>query len=176
MVSVIFRRGCRNPTRCDGRVAGDICVLTGVNNKHRPSQPSPSSQQYADCDGCDGGDGRRLLLWSGKTVMPSRFVTPSPRRKGSFLAIFLYGGRQRSMALPTDQKTRFAQVRGSHPVKGTQLQTAEDANSMLARACSGLSAANQRNGHPAQSAHGERGKASNGAGLGRNRGLKPANR
>ena len=31
-----------------------------------------------------------------------------PRRKGSFLAIFLYGGRQRGIALPSDQKTRFA--------------------------------------------------------------------
>ncbi len=42
--------------------------------------------------------------------MSSRFVTPSsrPRRKGSFLAIFLYGGRQRSIAPPSGHKTRFA--------------------------------------------------------------------
>ena len=35
--------------------------------------------------------------------------TPTcPRRKGSFLAIFQYGGRERSIAPPSDQKTRFA--------------------------------------------------------------------
>ena len=31
-----------------------------------------------------------------------------PRRKGSFLAIFQYGGRERSISPPSDQKTRFA--------------------------------------------------------------------
>lgn len=31
-----------------------------------------------------------------------------PRQKGSFLAIFQYGGRERSISLPSDQKTRFA--------------------------------------------------------------------
>ena len=31
-----------------------------------------------------------------------------PRRKGSFLAIFHYGGRERSISPPSDQKTRFA--------------------------------------------------------------------
>lgn len=31
-----------------------------------------------------------------------------PKRKGSFLAIFQYGGRERSIAPPSDQKTRFA--------------------------------------------------------------------
>ena len=35
--------------------------------------------------------------------------TPTcPRQKGSFLAIFQYGGRERSIAPPSDQKTRFA--------------------------------------------------------------------
>ena len=31
-----------------------------------------------------------------------------PRRKGSFLAIIQYGGRERSISPPSDQKTRFA--------------------------------------------------------------------
>ncbi|KLR59645.1 hypothetical protein OX89_00420 [Diaphorobacter sp. J5-51] len=30
------------------------------------------------------------------------------RQNGSFLAIFQYGGRERSIELPSDQKTRFA--------------------------------------------------------------------
>lgn len=49
---------------------GHICVFGGVNNKQRPSQPSPPSHRARACDGCDDGDGHRLLLWSGHAYMP----------------------------------------------------------------------------------------------------------
>ena len=49
---------------------GDICAFACVNNKRRPSQPSPLSQRAIDRDGCDGSDGHRLLLWSAHAHMP----------------------------------------------------------------------------------------------------------
>ncbi len=49
---------------------GHICVLVGVNNKRRPSQPSPPSRRAIDRDGCDDGDGHCLLLWSRHAHMP----------------------------------------------------------------------------------------------------------
>lgn len=49
---------------------GHICVSGGVNNKGRPSQPSPLSQRAIDRDGCDDGDVQRLLLWPAHAYMP----------------------------------------------------------------------------------------------------------
>jgi hypothetical protein len=49
---------------------GHICFSGGVNNKGRPSQPSPLSQRAIDRDGCDDGDVQRLLLWSVHAYMP----------------------------------------------------------------------------------------------------------
>ena len=44
-----------------------------------------------------------------------RRTQPCPRQKGSFLAIFQYGGRERDASLPCEPKTRFAGVCGLHP-------------------------------------------------------------
>lgn len=52
-------------------------------------------------DGCDDGDDHPLLLWS-----PGERVAEG--KKGSFLARFQCGRRQRGIALPSDYKTRFA--------------------------------------------------------------------
>ena len=49
---------------------GHICAFAGVNNKGRPSQPSPPSHRARACDGCDDGDGHRLLLWPAHAYMP----------------------------------------------------------------------------------------------------------
>ena len=49
---------------------GHICAFAGVNNKGRPSQPSPPSHRARACDGCDDGDGQCLLLWSARAHMP----------------------------------------------------------------------------------------------------------
>lgn len=79
---------------------GHICVSGGVNNKGRPSRPSPLSRRVE-------------LVMVVTMVMVSvycygRRTHTCPRRKGSFRAIFQYGGRERSIAPPSDQKTRFA--------------------------------------------------------------------
>ena len=97
---------------------GHICVIGGVNDKGRPSQPSPLSRWAGPCDGGDDGDGHRLLLWSGKAVMPQakgvlpgevpirgaraqHFATVRPENKvcrvcGSHLAVWASGPKARS--------------------------------------------------------------------------------
>ena len=78
----------------------DVCVSGGVNNRRRPSQPSPLSRWVIERDGCDDGDDHRLLLRPGNAHMP--------RQNGSFLAEIQYGGRERSISPPSGQETRFA--------------------------------------------------------------------
>lgn len=54
----------------------------------------------------------------------SRFGTPSfrPRRKEAFLAKFLYGWRQRSIAPSSDLKTRFAGLLFAPDVMGQRAE------------------------------------------------------
>ena len=49
------------------------------------------------------------------TGKPGTICGVRRRRNGPFLAIFQYGGRERGIAPPSDQKTRFARFAGSHP-------------------------------------------------------------
>ena len=97
---------------------GHICAFAGVNNKGRPSQPSPPSHRARACDGCDDGDGHRLLLWPAHAYMPQakgvlpgdipirgaraqHFATVRPENKvcrvcGSHLAVWASGPKARS--------------------------------------------------------------------------------
>jgi len=102
----------------------DMCALAGVNNKRRPSQPSPSSQKTPVCDGCDGGDGHRLLLWSAHAHMPqAKGVLPgdSPIREAP------------AQHCATDRpENKVCRVCGSHLTARV-----DGLNSASARACAG---------------------------------------
>lgn len=76
---------------------GHIRVSSGINDKR---QPSPLSHWASACDGCNDGGGHRLLLWSAHASCR--------RQNESFLAIFQYEGRERSLVPPLGQKIRFA--------------------------------------------------------------------
>ena len=98
---------------------GHICAFAGVNNKGRPSQPSPPSHRARACDGCDDGDVQRLLLWPAHASMPQakgvlpgdipirgaraqHFATVRPENKvcrvcGSHLAVWASGPKVQSL-------------------------------------------------------------------------------
>jgi hypothetical protein len=141
---------------------GHICVSGGVNNKQRPSRPSPLSQRAVDRDGCDDGDGQRLLLGSGhaympqaKGVLPSRiamrgaraqhFATVRPENMvcrvcSSHLAVWASGPKARSARACAGWRQRGRCepwcVPGSQVCTQAKRKTARDENSMLARVCS----------------------------------------
>ena len=103
---------------------GHICVLAGVNNKVRPSQPSPLSQRAIDRDGCDDGDGHRLLLWSAHVYMPkAKRVLPAENP--------MRGARAQHCATVWPEN-KVCRVCGSLPAART-----DGPNTRPARACAG---------------------------------------
>lgn len=141
---------------------GHICVSGGVNNKGRPSQPSPLSQRVIDRDGCDDGDGHRLLLWPAHAYMPQakgvlpgdipirgaraqHLATVWPGNKvcrvcGSHLVVWASGPKARSARACAGWRQRGrcepSCVPGSQVCTQAKRKTARDENSMLARVCS----------------------------------------
>ena len=141
---------------------GHICAFAGVNNKGRPSQPSPPSHRARACDGCDDGDGHRLLLWPAHAYMPQakgvlpgdipirgaraqHFATVWPGNKvcrvcGSHLAVWASGPKARSARACAGWRQRGrcepSCVPGSQVCTQAKRKTARIENSMLARVCS----------------------------------------
>ena len=141
---------------------GHICAFAGVNNKGRPSQPSPPSHRARACDGCDDGDGHRLLLWPAHAYMPQakgvlpgdipirgaraqHFATVRPENKvcrvcGSHLAVWASGPKARSARACAGWRQRGrcepSCVPGSQVCTQAKRKTARIENSMLARVCS----------------------------------------
>ena len=106
-----------------------------------------------------------------------------PRRKGSFLAIFQYGGRQRGISPPTGRETGLPpEVTGYHPP--TMQAMATGANRKPLQTLFWVRTVAKRGAHASRMDHGEEGplfpqgwpswnrqngdrrKLSNGAGLG----------
>ena len=141
---------------------GHICAFAGVNNKGRPSQPSPPSHRARACDGCDDGDGHRLLLWPAHAYMPQakgvlpgdipirgaraqHFATVRPENKvcrvcGSHLAVWASGPKARSAQAYAGWRQRGRCepwcVPGLQVCTPAKRKTARIENSMLARVCS----------------------------------------
>ena len=150
----------------------DICVLAGVNNKRRPSRPSPLSHRVGACDGCDDGDGQRLLLWPVHTHVPqAKGVLPGE--------VPIRGVRAQHLATVRPEN-KVCRVCGSHPAVW-----ANGLNAASTLACAGLLGTRRVRTwvrtrfaglHPGQTKNGRRRQLNAGEGLQRIRWLGCRNR
>ena len=152
---------------------GHICAFAGVNNKGRPSQPSPPSHRARACDGCDDGDVQRLLLWPAHASMPQakgvlpgdipirgaraqHFATVRPENKvcrvcGSHPAMWVSRLNAASAlacaGLSGTRKVRTWVRTGFAGLHPGHTNTAREENSMLVRVCRRSTAGNRKIGH-----------------------------
>ena len=164
----------------------DVRASTGFNRSHPVNRSRPGTGKpgticaawwFIDRDGGDGGVGQ------SSDALMIRDPIDRPRRKGSFLAIFQYGGRQRGISPPTGRETGLPpEVTGYHPP--TMQAMATGANRKPLQTLFWVRTVAKRGAHASRMDHSEEGpllpqgwpscdrqngdrrKLSNGAGLG----------
>ena len=136
-----------------------ICKENPPNNRSHPTTGNDSTRERfmpaptlalivptrSIVPGREPGSRERFTHLGGSSTVTVVMVTAycygrrthtCPRQKGSFLAIFQYGGRERAIPLPSGRKTGLPPgVTGYQPL--TRQISATDANRVRAQVCTG---------------------------------------